>query len=251
MTKQTGLGDNLYYGGYNLSGDTQSLGRIGGGPNPWDTTGIDKSGMERTGLLRDGGIDWVSYFNPTAAQAHPRLSLLPYTDVIITYCRGTALGDAAASMVSKQVNYDGDRPADGSFTFTLNALANAYGIEWGDQLTAGQRTDTGATAGTAFDSGAATTNFGLQAYLQVFSFTGTDVTVKIQESSDNAGDAYADVVGGGFTQITGGAPLTQRIATATNLAVERYLKVTTVTTGGFSSLVFAVMCVRNPLAPAF
>lgn len=251
MAKTTGMGDALLISGYDLSGDTQSLGRIGGGPAPWDTTGINKSAMERTGILRDAGIDWVSYFNPSAAQAHPRLSLLPYTDVIITYCRGTDLGNPAASMVAKQVNYDGDRPADGSFTFNLNALANGYGLEWGLQHTAGLRTDTGATAGTAVDSGAATTNFGLQAYLQVTAFTGTDATIKIQESSDNAGDPYADVTGGAFTAITGAGITSQRIATATNLAVERYLKVTTTTATSFSLLTFNVMIVRNLAAPTF
>jgi hypothetical protein len=153
-------------------------------------------------------------------------------------------------MVAKQVNYDPDRGTDGSLAFTVNALSNAYGLEWGNQVTAGLRTDTGVTAGSAYDSGAATTNFGLQAYLQVTAFDGTDITIKLQESSDNSGDAYADVTGGGFTQVTAG-PTFERIATATNLAVERYLKVTTVTTGGFNSCTFAVMVVRNQAAPLF
>lgn len=252
MAKTAGMGDNCYIGGNDLSGDIGSLERIGGGPNPLPLTGINVSAHERTGGLRDGAFDFTSWFNPAATQAHPVLSALPTTDVIVTYFRGTAIGNPAASMVAKQVNYDGDRPADGSFTFSVNALPNGYGLEWGDQVTAGMRTDTGATAGTAFDSGAATTNFGLQAYLQVDAFSGTDITIKLQESSDNGADTYADVVGGGFTQITTGqAPKAQRIATATNLAVERYLKVTTVTTGGFSSCTFAVMVVRNLLSPVF
>ena len=250
MTKSSGMGDNYYVGGYDLSGDVGSLGRIGGGPAPLELTGINKSAFERAGGKRDGGLDYSSWFNPGLLAAHPVLSVLPTGNVIQTYCMGTAIGNPAASMVSKQTNYDGTRGEDGSFTFALNTLANGYGIEWGDQLTAGKRTDTGATAGTAFDSGAATTNFGLQAYLHVFAFSGTDITIKLQESSDNAGDAYADVTGGGFTQVTAG-PTSQRIATATNLAVERYLKVTTVTSGGFSSCTFAVMAVRNLAAPQF
>jgi len=245
------MGDQLYAGGFDLSGDIGSLGRIGGGPNPLPLTGINASGQERTGGVRDGGIDFSSWFNTATGQAHPVLSALPTANVLLTYCRGTTLGNPAASMISKQPNYDGERGTDGSFAFGVGALANGFGIEWGDQLTAGKRTDTGATAGSAFqDYGAATTNFGLQAYLHVFSFTGTDVTIKIQESSDNGADAYADVVGGAFTQVTAG-PTTERIATATNLAVEQYLKVTTVTTGGFTSCVFSVMVVRNLAVPAF
>lgn len=251
MAKTAGMGDNCYIGGYDLSGDIGSLSRIGGGPAALDVTAIDKSAPERLGGVRDGGFEFSSWFNPALAHSHPVLSALPTIDVHGAYYRGTAIGNPAASMIAKQTNYDGNRGPDGSFSFAVSMLPNGYGLEWGDQLTAGKRTDTGATAGTAFDSGAATTNFGLQAYLQVFSFVGTDVTIKLQESSDNAGDAYADVVGGGFTQVTAG-PTTQRIATATNLAVERYLKVTTVTTGGFTSCVFAVMVVRNLVAaPAF
>lgn len=251
MAKTSGLGDNYYLSGYDLSGDINSLGRIGGGNAPIGVTGIDKSAYERIGGRRDGGMEFVAYFNDAAGQAHPRLSTLPTTDVISTYCRGTTIGNPAASLVAKQINYDGTRNQDGSFTFACQMLSNGYGLEWGKQLTAGKRTDTGATNGAGVDFGTGSTSFGLQAWLHVFSFTGTDATVKIQESSDNgSGDAFADVTGGGFTQITSG-PTSQRIATATNLTVERYLRVVTVTTGGFSSLVFAVSVCRNDSAPAF
>lgn len=249
MAKQSGLGDNLYVGGYDLSGNAGSLERIGGGPAALVVTAINKSAFERIGGQRDGGIDFSTWFDDAALAEHPALSTLPTTDRIVTYCRSTTLGKPAASTVAKQINYDADRGADGSLSFAVQAQSNGFGLEWGAQLTAGVRTDTGATAGTAVDFTAGT-NFGLQAYLHVFSFAGTDVTIKIQESSDNAGDAYADVVGGAFTAVTAG-PTSQRIATATNLAVERYLKVTTVTTGGFTSCAFAVMVVRNSAAPEF
>ena len=249
MTKQSGLGDNFYVAGYNVSGDIQSLGRIGGGPSPIDVTSIDKSAFERLGGLRDGSMEFVSFFDDASGASHDVLSDLPRTDVICTYFRGTTLGNPAASCVSKQIGYDLSRDEEGNLTFAVEAQANGYGIEWGRSLTAGVRTDTEATAGTALDGGAGT-SFGLQAYLHVFSFTGTDVTIKLQESSDNGADTYADVTGGGFTEVTAG-PTSERIATAVDLAVERYLKVTTVTTGGFSDLDFAVMVVRNAATPVF
>lgn len=248
MTKTAGMGDRLYLSGYDLSGDVGSLSRIAGGPRPLNVTAINASGQERLGGVRDGGMDFMAYFNPDLAKAHARLSTLPSTDVLATYLRGTTLGNPAASCIAKQVNYDPTRGTDGSLTMGVQLLSNGYGIEWGDQLTAGARTDTGATAGTAVDFTAGS-SFGLQAYLQVTAFSGTDVTIKIQESSDNAGDVYADVVGGGFTSVTG--ITSQRIATATNLAVERFLKVTTATTGGFTSVTFVVMVVRNAATPAF
>lgn len=248
MSKQSGLGDNLYIAGYDLSGDINALGNIGGGPAVQEVTGIDKSAMERIGLLRDGRMQMTSFFNPATDRAHDRFSALPTTDVIMTYFRGTTLGGSSANLVAKQLNYDGTRADSGEFTFAVEAQGNAYGLEWGRSLTAGKRTDTTATNGSSVDFGTGSTSFGLQAYLHVFSFTGTSVTVKLQESSDDgAGDAWADVTGGAFTAATG--ITSQRIATASNQTVERYLRV--VTTGTFSNAVFAVSVNRNEVATSF
>lgn len=251
MAKTSGLGDALYVAGRDLSGDTQALGAIGGGPAVLDVTGINKSAYERIGGLRDGRIEWTSFFNDASGQAHPVLSALPTTDVHILYCRGTTLGNPAAALVGKQVNYDGSRAADGSFTFALQAQANGYGLEWGRLLTAGTRTDTGATNGSSVDFGTGSTSFGLQAYLQVTEFTGTDVTISLEESSDDAAaDAFAAVTGGSFTQVTSG-PATERIATADDQTVERYLRVVTSTSGGFTSVSFVVAVVRNDTSVSF
>lgn len=250
MTKGNGLGDNLYIDGYDLSGDIQVIDRINGGPATIDQTGIDKYAHERAGGRRDGNIDVTTYFNDAAGQAFPVLSARPTTDRIVSYFRGTAIGNQSACLVAKQLDYDPQYKEDGSLLIKVKSAANQYGLEWGNQLTAGKRTDTGAAVGTGWD-GAAATSLGLQAYLHVFSFAGTDVTIKLQESSDNgSGDAWADVVGGAFTQVTAG-PTKERIATAADLAVERYLRVTTVTTGGFTSCVFAVTVVKNTVAVSF
>lgn len=247
MAKQGGLGDALYVGGYNLSGDIQSLGVIGGGPVPIDVTSINRSAMERIGGLRDGRMEYTAFFNPSIGAAHDVLSALPTTDVLLTYCRSTILGAPAAAMVAKQSNYDPSRGADGSFTIAVSALANGYGLEWGNQLTAGTKTDTGAANGTGVDL-AASTSFGLQAYLHVIAFTGTDVTVKIQDSADNA--SFADITGAAFTAITTG-PQAQRIQTARNTSIRRYVRAITATTGGFTNLQFQVMAVKNDVSVVF
>ncbi|WP_377271926.1 hypothetical protein [Peterkaempfera sp. SMS 1(5)a] len=246
MAKQGGLGDNLYVAGVNLSGDIGALGNIGGGPaSTQDVTGIDKSAFERIGLLRDGRIEYSAYFNPAlTGSAHAVLSALPTTDVILTYCRGTTLGSPAACLNAKQANYDGTRGQDGSFTFAVQAQANGYGLEWGNLLTAGLRTDGAATNGTSFDTAAAL-SFGAQAYLQVSAFTGTDATVKIQDSADNT--TFADVAGLSFTQITA-APGAQRIAVANTTTIRRYVRAVTATTGGFTVLTFAVVINKNTIA---
>lgn len=247
MTKQTGLGDNLYVAQYNISGDVGVVDSVSCPMSPLDVTGIDKSAYERLGGLRDGAIEFTSFFNDASGQEHPALSTLPRTDRIVSYFRGTTLGNPAASLVAKQINYDPTREADGNLTFKVNCQGNAYALEWGRMLTAGVRTDTTATNGTGVD-GAASSAFGLQAYLHVFSFSGTSVTIKLQESSDNGGgDPYADVTGGGFTLVTG--VTSERIATANNQTIERYLRV--ITTGTFSSVAFAVSVVRNETSTVF
>lgn len=245
--KSSGLGDNLYIAGFNASGDVGQLGAIGGGPALITVTGIDKSAFERIGGLRDGRIEYTAYFNtvPVTGAIHEKLSPLPRTDQILTYCRGTVLGDPAASLVSKQINYDPTRGDSGELTFGVSAQANGYGIEWGRQLTAGVRTDTAATNGTGIDT-VASASFGGQAYLQVFAFTGTDVTVKIQDSADNV--SFADVAGFAFTQVTGGAPLAERIELSNTATIRRYVRVATVTTGGVTSVAFSVNVVKNESA---
>lgn len=243
MTKQSGLGDNFYVDEFNLSGDIASLSSVSSPVATLPFTGIDKSAMERKHGIRDGSIEVVSYFNPTAGQSHPVLrNPNSWGDRIVSYFRGTAIGNPAASMVAKQVSYDGARGDDGSFTFTTQAQANAYGLDWGYQLTAGQRTDTAATNGSSVDQLTVSPGaFGGQLYYHLFAFTGTSVTIKVQESSDNAvGDAFADVTGattGALTAVGKG-----RIATG-SINVERYVRL--VTTGTFSNAVFAAMWIRN------
>ncbi len=252
MAKQTGLGDNFYVAGYDVSGDTASIDTIGGGPEAMEITGIDKSAVERIGGLRTAGLSWTSWFNDAAKQEHAALSTLVTTDVQVMYFRGTTLGNPAAACIAKQVNYDPTRGADGSLSFGVDVESDGFGLEWGRMLTAGVKTDTAAANGTGVENAAqATTNFGLQAYLQVMDFTGTDCTVVLQESSDDGADAYANITGGAFTQITSGDQHQERIATATNLAVEQFVRAITITTGGFSALDFAVMFVRNEAVPVF
>lgn len=250
MAKETGLGDNCYVDGVDISGDVGSLGNIGCPQETLDVTGIDKLAFERLGGRRDGAIEFSAFFNKDSFREHAILSTLPRTDRILTYCRGTTLGNPAACMVAKQLNYDPTRGDDGALTIAVSAQANAYGIEWGEQLTAGSDNMTSAAAGTSVDYGAAvgTTNFGLQAYLQVFTITGTSATVAIQSSTDNAAtDAFTNVTGAVFTAAT--ALGAERIATGPTAAVERYLRVNV--TGTFSNLDFAVVVVRNLAATVF
>lgn len=242
MAKQGGLGQRLFVHGADISAGTQDLSDTGGGFTPLMSTDITMLAAAREiGGQRDGRGAWNNFFNDAVGDVHDVLSALPTTDVVLSWLMNvSALGAPSLSMVGKQVDYNPNRDQQGQLLFATSAVANGFGAEWGNTLTLGKRTDAGATNGTGVDF-AAGTNFGLTAYLHVVAFTGTDATIKLQQSSDNGGaDAWADVVSGGFTAITGGAPTAQRIQTARNQAVERYLRVVTTTSAGFSNLQFVV-----------
>lgn len=242
MSKQSGLGDNFYIGGYDLSGNVGSLSNIHGGlAGTLDVTPINKSAFVRLGGERDGGIEFSSWFDKAAGAEHAALSGLPTGQRLAIYCRGTGIGLQAACCWSRQINYDPNRGQDGSLALATSVQADGYGLEWGEQLTAGIRTDTTATNGTAFDAGASST-FGGQIYLEVFSVTGTSVTVKLQDSADNA--TFADLTGAAFTAATGRSE--QRIQLSNTATVRRYVRA--VSSGTFTNAQFAVVFVRNPIA---
>jgi hypothetical protein len=248
------LGQRLYVGGYDISGDITELGNVASPVATLDTTGIDKSAHERIQGQKDGTLEVTAWFNPenvSTIQEHAVYSTLPRTDVLNTFVASpVAIGAETYCLVGKQVNYDPKRAQDGTFTFGVSAQANGYGGEWGKLLTAGKRTDTTATAGTSYDQTAVSTSFGWQAYLQVFAFAGTDVTVKIQDSADNS--SFADLTGAAFAAVTSTTPGAQRLQSASATAtVRRYVKVTTTTSAGFTNLVFAVVFVRNLSANSF
>jgi hypothetical protein len=248
MGKDSGLGDQFYINGVDIGGTINAISRIGGGPNLLPGTDITQSAMARIAAQLDGGMEFVTYHDGSAGTSHVALNQQPRTDVILTYGHGTTLGNAAASMVGKQVSYDPQRTQDGGLLFNVSALANASGLVWGQQLTAGKRTDGSATNGASVDLGSVSPGaFGLVMYVHLFAFAGTSVTIKIQESSDDAvGDPYADVVGATSGALTAVGAV--RVLTGA-INVERYLRV--VTTGTFTNAVFLVQATRFDTSVVF
>jgi hypothetical protein len=243
VAKQTGMGAAFYVGGYDLGGDTQTF-TIHGGPAALDVTDVTQSAYTRLPGLRSSAIDWVSYHDPAALAEHVALSPLTTSDQIVTAIMPpVAVGSPSVSQNSKQINYDPTRATDGMLTFAINDQSQGFGQEWGIALTAGKRTDTVATAGTFYDN-LASFAFGAQAYLQVFAFTGTDVTIAIQHATTSGG-AYSNIIP--FTQVTS-APQAQRAFVSNVTTINEFLKVTTTTTGGFTSVTFAVQISVNIVA---
>lgn len=247
MAKQSGLGDQLFIGGYDIGGDIQSIGSLSTPRTVLDSTGITKSAMERLAGQRDASGEFTSFFNKATGQQHLALRGLPRTDVHLMYLRGTTRGNQGLALVGKQVNYDLSRPDDGSLTFGVSVQSSLYGADWCAQLTAGKQTDAAAGSSASVDLGAigtaGSTAFGFQAYLQVFSIGSGTATVTIETSSDNGvTDPWAALTGGAFTNVI--AQTVERIQSASDtLTVERYVRVTT--SGVFTNLVFAVAINKN------
>jgi len=249
MSKSTGLGARFFVDGVNLSGDIGSLQRMNNSLATTEQQGLDKEAFERLHALRTGGCEFSAWMNKAAGAAHPTLKTRPTTDRIASYFHRATLGTSAFGLVCKQLNYDPTRTKEGALSWSVTAESNGYGLEWGKSLTAGARTDTAATNGASVDFGAGT-SFGMQAYLHVFSFTGTDASILVQASSDNGGaDAFAEPSGGFTFPAVTTAPYAQRLTTAS--PIERYLRVVTVTTGGFTNLQFALLVVKNTHAVVF
>jgi len=314
MTNKTsGLGDNFYIGGYDLSGDVASVDQIGVPTATFDVTSIKSSGHERIYGLRDGALSFTSFWDfsgavstpsvpaTTVAQVstynfpvivtvtggtgtqvainganqgsfdgsyllpafgsivltytvaptwawtavgaeHDILSTLPRTDAVASYLRGTTLLNPSYCVSGKQVDYSPTRDNTGNLTLKVQVLGNSFGGEWGKQVTAGLRTDTTGTTGSAVDDNGAGTANGAQAYFQLTAFAGTNVTIKVRHCTTSNG-TYADLISSGALTAAGSVR-----ATASG-TVNRFLEV--VTSGTFTYATFAVCFTRNASAVSF
>ena len=175
-----------------------------------------------------------------SGQEHNALSGLTGSDQVCTYMRGSAIGNPAACMVSKQTDYNPTRDNSANLTVKVDWQANAYGLEWGQQLTQGLRADITGTAGPVFDGGAGTA-YGAQAYLQLVELVGTNVDVAIKHCTTSGG-TYATLIDFGSQTAIGG----WRAVVSNTTTVNRYLEVTT--TGTFTLATFAVVFIRNKAA---
>lgn len=239
--KQSGLGARFLVGGNDISGDVNALDMISGSKALLDGTDITQSAHARIHGLRDGRMGFTVFMD--TALAHPVLKTLPTADTQMMALLPTlAIGGAVACLNAKQVNYDPNRGTDGALLLKVDGQGNAYGLEWGVTLTTGLRTDASATNGASLDN-TASTAFGGQAYLQVTAFSGTDVTVTVQHSTDNS--TWGTLVA--FAQTTAAATF-QRVTVSNTTTVNRYLRAITTTSGGFTSATFAVAINRNPVA---
>jgi hypothetical protein len=240
MAKTSGLASHFFVGGYDLSGDTSALDQIRGGPALLDVTSILKSAHERLGGLADGSMQFTAFFNNGPGAEHVALSPLPRTDTIGSYMAGSTLGNPAASINAKQVGYDPTRDTNGNLTEKVQLQANGYGLEWGVALTAGPRTDTVATTGTAVDSGAGFSTPAVPASTTPVTNTsplpatvvisgGTLTNVSVGGATVGTGDGTYTVPAGSTISITYSVAPTWTWTLVTTFGAQAYLHTTAFT----------------------
>lgn len=233
MAKKSGLGNQFYFAGYDLSGDVGAIGNIASPRGVQEVTSINQSAADRLLTHSDGIIEFNSFFNDASNQEHAALSGLATTDNHAMFLMGSSVGDAGAALIGKQLNYDGSRTADGGLNFSASVQGSGTPLEWGVSLTTGKAT-TGAASFASVDQSASSSS-GALGYLQAFSIASGTATVKVQESSNDS--SWSDLIA--FSGVTGRT--TERVTMSGSVA--RYIRVNV--TGSISSLVLAVLFRRG------
>jgi hypothetical protein len=240
MAKESGLGQQIFVNGYDLSGDVATIDNAGSPRELLDITGLNAPAHERVMGLSDGNLGVSSWFNDATEQEHEAFKGLVTTDRIMMWAFGATRGDVAACLVAKQINYDPSRGADGSLSFTIDTqAASGVPLEWGNTLTTGKETHSSAAVSTSRDDGA-TTGYGLVGILSVTDLDSGTATVSIQQSADDV--TFATILS--FVAVAAAdAPTAQRLTLSG--AILRYLRVST--TGTFSNLDFCMVTRRGAL----
>ncbi len=235
MAKRAGMGQLLYSEGNDISNDIESF-EVSSPRELLLATGINSSAVERLHGHGSARIAAVAFFNKDAARAHLTWRLPADGDKHTTLLQSSAIGATAWAMIGKQVDYAGNREADGAFKFDYESLGNNTPLD--DCESFSPLTHSSATNGAAKDDGAATTA-GIIAYLHISNITGTSVAVTIQDSA-NGSSGWATILT--FSTVSDGSEPAAERKTATG-TIRRHLRV--VSAGTFSDAQFLVVYRRG------
>lgn len=140
MGKTAGLGDNFYYGGYDLSGDVASVDTLSGPSDVLEATGIKQLGHQRLYGQRASSWSFTTLFNNVTTVASPGVpgSGTPFTStfnfpVLVTVIGGT--GTQVAINGVNQGTFDGTYllPALGTITLTYTVAPTWSWIQIGGE----------------------------------------------------------------------------------------------------------------------
>lgn len=154
MVKKSGLSQQFFIDGFDLSGDIGSIGALAFRMSPLEVPVLNQPGMVRIGGLKDGELSFNAWFNDALERSHDAVKGFPTVDSIVLAVFGGAVGDAAVGLVSKRTDYQQVRGSDGSLELTITCLATG-GISLEDMvmLSAGKITHASATTGASKDDG--------------------------------------------------------------------------------------------------
>lgn len=231
MAKKSGLGQNFFAHGYDISGDVGAVNNLTISRAELLSTGIDKTAVERLAGIGDGSVDFTAFFNDAAGQEHVALKGMPSTVVMWTWLVGGVASSAVGFSGSvQQMNYAATRGRDGSMELGATGMAREGYPPFEDHVsvTAGKVTHASAASSASIDGTAGTTRGGI-GLLQFFSRASGTPTFLIEHSTNDS--TWATLLT--FTNTGGASPFGER-KTVTG-AVNRYLRFTT--TGTFTTAI--------------
>jgi hypothetical protein len=226
----------LWVDGVDISGDVASIDTIATPRSVLSKQTITDEGVARMLGHIDSQVSFRTWFNDAASQQHVTLKNPGTGTGQVLAIVDNVIGGAAFAARVKRSDYQLSRGEDGELSFTIPLMNAVDHPDWCEVLVP---RNTLAAGDTTTKDDDASSSAGLVAYLQVRSFGGTDVTVKIQDSPDDS--VWSDLLT--FTQITG-APGYERV-TVTG-SVDQYLHVNL--SGTFSALGFTCVYRRGTAA---
>lgn len=244
MAKISGLSEKFYLVqtgangvGIDCSGDIGSIDSASLTMADIDATGIDKTYHERLPGLVDAQLGYTAHFNPATGASFPLERVLMGADGAAIWIAGSAIGSAAYAIQGLNDTLPVARSGAGQLTVKPRFLSDAGVAGWGFVLL--NNTDTTGATHTAVDDGASSA-FGAGLFVILLGLTGTNVTVTVEDSSDNVTFAAVTGLTVTFTGSTTGYAYVETSGTAT---INRYVHV--VTSGTFTSAQAVAVLLRN------
>lgn len=217
MTRYHGKDTLVFAGGYDITSYCNEA-NISISAETADTTTFGAGWVTRIGGMKDGSLDLAGIWEAGPGSIDERMGAYLGTDGVewLVGYGATTIGNPAKILEGIATSFEPGASIGDAVSWSATVEASG-GIHAGVFLHS-KTSETAVASFTVVDNAAASSN-GLVANQHTTAVTGTPNAVyKIQESSDNGADAYADVIT--FTSITG-IGSEQKTTTA---AVERYLR---------------------------
>ena len=185
------------------------------------------------GGLITGAVTLGGHFDVAAGAIDEELTNSLKTATLLSVAYGPALSDRWVGMSIQASNYTQQPPVGDVVVVNYTAQAEKGGVSRGTVLHPLANVESSAGEETKVDQGAATAR-GAVGFIHLVAFTGTDITVLIEDGATEGG-AFNTLVG--FAQLTGVGKERVAVAAAADTP-DRWLKVSW--TGTFSSATFIV-----------